>query len=131
MIFEQEELLVPTQAPVVALCRLVQAREVGVQLRAAFEGCGVDPLQHRAALVVPPVRARDAQQLDPVGTDLVRASHVRADAEVLEGVAPVERERELTSRIHGLAVGIERSRLEPVDELELVGLIGGEPINPF
>src|SRR5438093_1108712 len=75
----------------VAGARLLKPLEVGVEARLRQERGPVDPGEHLAVLVAPPVGARDGKQLERA--DPFRARAVGSAAEVREGPVPVERDR--------------------------------------
>ena len=109
---EGEEVELPSDAAVVPLPGLLQPVQVGVQLLLLEPGRAVDPLQHLAVLVAPPVRARGRQQLEVL--EPPRAGDVRAAAQVLER-----------------PVGIDRDRLvvpQLADALELERIVGEAPV---
>jgi len=79
------------QPAVVPLAGLLQERQVRVQLRLGREGGAVDALELRPPLVAAPVGAGDGQQFE----HLERAArrHVGAEAEIVQRVQPVARQR--------------------------------------
>ena len=85
-----EELEIDAHPPMVAALRLLEPRQVLLELRLAGEGRAVDALEHRVALVAPPVGARDLEQLERA--DLVGALHVRPAAQVGEVAVPEDRD---------------------------------------
>ena len=103
---EQAELA--PQPPMIALLRLLQPRKMRVQLLLRGEQRAVDPLQLRARLVAPPVRARHIGQ--PKRTDLPRRLHMPAAAQI--------RELRVRAEADCLRIGAEL-----LDQLQLVGLI--------
>jgi hypothetical protein len=127
LLAEEEEAEVGAEAPVVALAGLLEAPEVGLQLRLGRPGRAVDPLELGAAIVAPPVGAGEAEELE--GADLPRPGDVGATAEVLEVALAVEGDpppldatgvwavRRLVAGAEVLAGG------EALDQLHLVGLV--------
>ena len=74
---------------VIALLRFLDALQVRLQLALAEERRPVDALHRLVARVALPIGVRRAQQLEAL--QLARARHVRADAEVDERVAILDR----------------------------------------
>ncbi len=109
---KREQVELAPHPPVVALPRLLEPVEVGVEILLLEPGRPVDALQHLSALVAPPVCARAVQQLEmlePAG-----ARDVRSAAEILEGAVGVDRD--------GLVVA------ELADALELERIVGEAPV---
>src|SRR5581483_6503471 len=102
---EVEEVELHSEPAVVALPRLLEPLQVGVEVVLRVEGGAVDPGQLRRIRVAAPVRAREPGELERL--DRLRVLQVRAAAEVGEISLRVERDR---------AVG-------GVDELDLVRLV--------
>src|ERR1700678_2012721 len=86
---EQVELL--ADAPVIALLRLFQTREVFLQLLLVGPGGAIDSLQHFVARVAPPVGPRDLHELERL--QFARARHVRSAAQVFPIPLPVQADR--------------------------------------
>src|SRR5436189_126564 len=105
MRIEMEEVELRAEPAVVALARLLEALEVGVEIRLRVERRPVDPRQLLVVLVAAPVRARESGQLH--GLDRLGVLQMRATAEI----------REVALRIDG-----DRA-FRRVDELHLVRLV--------
>src|SRR5205809_1490774 len=105
MRIEMEEVELRAEPAVVALARLLEALEVGVEIRLRVERRPVDPRQLLVVLVAAPVRARESGQLH--GLDRLGVLQMRAAAEI----------REVALRIDG-----DRP-FRRVDELHLVRLV--------
>ena len=101
---EVEEVELHAEAAVVALLRLLEAGDVGVELRLVLADDAVDALEHLVVLVAAVVAARHLHELD--GADLRGVLHVRAAAH-LEVVAHLV-------RADRLALGDVREALELV-----------------
>jgi hypothetical protein len=82
------------------------------ELLLGMKGGAVDPREHLAAGVAPPVRTGGGEQLE--GLDPLGGRGVRPAAQVREGAVRVER--------NGLQVTVGGGH-EVVDELDLVGLV--------
>ena len=63
-----EEIELPAEDPVVALPRLLQPVEVGLEVFLLEPGGAVDPLEHLPLLVAPPIGAGGVQQLEVLQT---------------------------------------------------------------
>ncbi len=109
LLLQVEEVHLLGDPPVVALRRLLEPGQVGVEVGLRAEGDAVDALQHRTTRVAAPVGAGDRGQPEAVGRHLPGVGEVRAAAEVLPGAVPVH-----ADRVGG------RDRL---DQLDLVGLV--------
>ncbi len=110
LLVEDEDVQLGAQLAVVALLRLLELPEVALELLLGGEGDAVDALEHGAALVTPPVGARDAHQLEVRG-DGAGGGDVGAAAQVGEPLRP--------------ALLVEGDRLafrEVADQLDLVGV---------
>ncbi len=107
-----DEVELAPEPAVVALLRLLETLQIGVEVGLRVEGRPVDPGQLGVLLVAAPVGAREARQLDRL--DRGRVLEVRAAAEIREVALRVERD---------LALG-------GVDELDLVvlALLGEEAL---
>ena len=99
-----DEVELAAEPAVVALARLLEPRQVALEVLLRIERRAVDPRQLRVALVAAPVRAGEAGQLQRL--DRLRVLEVRAAAEVGEVALRVEGDRPVGG----------------VDELDLVGL---------
>ena len=108
----------------VALPRLLHLIEVAPQLFAVAPGRAVDALQHRVLLVAAPVGPGHAEKAEGVGHDLAGVLDVGPAAEVLERVMLVGADDRLFG--HLVAVFVDLSLVESVDEFQLVGLVGKE-----
>ncbi|MBA7699455.1 hypothetical protein ES703_108152 [subsurface metagenome] len=104
---DAEEVQLLAQLAVVAPGCLLQVFEILGQGVFGSEGDAVDPLQHWVMLVPPPVRPRDAHQLE--GFNLARGSQVRPPAQIDERPLAIDAD---------LFVGYF------FDKLQLVGLFG-------
>ena len=82
MLGEVEEVELAPEPAVVALPRLLEPREVRVEVVLGVEGRAVDPGQLLVVLVAAPVGAGEAGQLERL--DRLRVLQVRAAAEVGE-----------------------------------------------
>ena len=103
----QVELL--SEPPVVPLLDLLQLLQVALEIRLGSPRRAVDPLEHLVLLIPTPVCPCDGGKLEGLGGQLARAGHVRAAAEISEGI---------------LRVGGDLFALgKLVDELQLVGLV--------
>ena len=110
---EHEEVQLAPELAVVARAGLLEALLVGAQLLLGEEGRPVDPCEHLARGVPPPVGPRDRLQLDRL--DRRRRGGVGPAAEVREGTVRVEGDR--------LQRLIRSGRAdEVVDQLDLVVL---------
>ena len=109
-VVEGEELQLPPELPVVAALGLLEAPDVAVELLLGEPGRSVDALEHRPALVAPPVGARGRQELERL--DVAGRRHVGPAAEVDEVALPVE----------GHAGHVRRQRLQDLDLERLVPL---------
>src|SRR5207249_7342162 len=109
---------------VVAPLRLLQPRQVLLELVLREEGRAVDPLEHLVPLVPEPVGARYGEQLE--GADAAGRGKMRSEAEIGETVLAVSRDDapSLLPREVGLVrflLGLEETHslflrhLEPVD----------------
>ena len=114
-VLDREEVEALTQNAVVALLRLLQAVQVLSQVLLVEEGGAVDALEHLAALVAAPVRARHAEQLEV--SEPARAGDMGPPAEVQEGPVAVDR--------YHLVVGklVEPFELEVIVGEEIASLI--------
>ncbi len=115
---EHEEVEFLAQAAVVALPRLLQPVEMGLELVLLEERGAVDALQHLPARIAPPVRAGGVEQLEvlePPG-----AGHVRTAAQVGERPVGVGRDDLVVAQ---LADPLELERV--VGEL----LVGGGAVH--
>ena len=108
LLLQVEEVHLLAEPPVVALLRLLELVQVGVEVGPGAEGDAVDPLQHRPARVAAPVGAGDRHQLEGVGRHLPGIGEMRPAAEVLPGPVPVHP--------HRIGLG------DRLDQLDLVGL---------
>ena len=86
-----DEVELAAESAVVALARLLEPRQVALEVLLRIERRAVDPRQLRVALVAAPVRAGEAGQLQRL--DRLRVLEVRAAAEVGEVALRVERDR--------------------------------------
>src|SRR5690606_24220873 len=80
----------PAELPVIPALRLLEALQVLLQVLLREPRRSVDPLEHLAALVAPPVRARRGEQLEVL--DAARVGYVRTTAEVDEGSVAIDRD---------------------------------------
>ena len=90
-VVEAEQVELHAQLAVVALLRLLAPPQELVELLLALPDRPVDPLEHRALLVAPPVGAGDGEQLER--PDVPRGFDVRALAQVAERAVLVEGHR--------------------------------------
>ncbi len=81
LLLEVEEVHLAAEPAMVALLRLLQHVEIGVELLLGVPGGAVDARQHRVARVAAPIGAGHLHQLEGVA-DLPRGRHVRTAAEV-------------------------------------------------
>ena len=112
LLAEAEQVELRAELAVIVLAGELELGELVVELRLGMKGGPVDPGQHLAALVAAPVGAGDRVQLerlDPPGRGSVRAA-----AQVGE--------RPVAIQGHGFHALVAD---EVVDQLDLVGLIGG------
>ena len=121
---EAEQVEVGGQPPMVALGRFGELLEVGAQCGGGLPGRAVDALQHRTVLVAAPVRPGDLLQLEvpePSGR-----GDVRALAQVDElGAVAIHADRAAGGDLAGVElVGAISGPLDPLDDLQLVGLVG-------
>ena len=84
-----EEVHLAAQLAVVALCRFLQHRHMGLQIVAVLEGHAIDALQHRARAVAQPIGPRHMRQLERIRRNLPRMLEMRATAEVLPVAMPI------------------------------------------
>src|SRR5882672_6478511 len=104
MLRKVENVELRAELAVIARSRLIQTREIRVEILFRIEGGAVDPGQLRLRRVAAPVRAGEARQLHRF--DRLRVLEMRPAAQVGE-----------------VALGIERDvALRGVDELDLVRL---------
>ena len=95
---EQVELL--ADLAVVALLRLLEPVQVGLERRLVGEAGAVDALEHPVLLVAAPVGAGDREQLE--GLDLAGRGDVRPAAEVGEAALAVDRDGRVVDRLDQL-----------------------------
>ena len=81
LLLEVEQVHLAAELAVVALLRLLDLLEIGVELLLLGEGGAVDAREHLAVGIAAPIGARDLHQLEGVA-DLAGRGHVRAAAEV-------------------------------------------------
>ncbi len=81
LLLEVEEVHLAAELPVVALLRLLDLLEIGVELLLLGEGGAVDAGQHLAVGIATPIGARDLHQLEG-RADLAGRGHVRTAAEI-------------------------------------------------
>ena len=80
LLLQMKEIELLADAAVIALLRLLEALQVGVELLLVRPGGAVDPLQHLVARVPAPVGAGDLGELERL--QLAGRGHVRAAAQV-------------------------------------------------
>ena len=112
VLLDAEQVQVGADAPVVALCRFLQAPEVGLERLRIGPGGAVDAPQLLVGRIAAPVGAGGAGQLE--GLEVSGGGHVRTAAEVLPFALAVQRD--------GLVRG------NPGDDLGLVVLADGSEI---
>ena len=110
VLVDVEEIHLTAQLAVVTALSLRQHIQVCLQVGGLFPGSAVDAGQHGPLHVAPPVGSRSLHQLEGLGVDLLGAAHMGATAQV----------RKVTLIVDGDG-GI---LWQPVNELQLVGLIG-------
>ena len=110
LLLDGEEVEALAEHAVVAFLGLFQAVQVFAQVLIGKEGGAVDALEHLAAFVAPPVRARHAQELEV--PEAAGAGDVGATAEVEEGAVAVD--------------GDDFVLVELVQAFELEGVVGEE-----
>ena len=76
LVGKREQVELGAEAAVVAALGFLEPVQVLGERGLRFPGAPVDPLEHRAVLVAPPVRARDLRELERA--QLARRRHVRA-----------------------------------------------------
>ena len=76
-----EQVHLPAEPPVVALLRLLQLVQVGLQLLLVAPCGAVDALEHGVAVIAAPIGAGDLHQLEALA-DPAGGRHVRATAQV-------------------------------------------------
>ena len=121
LVVKEEDLQLLAQLAVIALLGLFQLQQVVLELLGVLPGRAVDALQHLVVLVAAPVGARHRHQLDGIRLELLRIGHVRPAAQVHEDIVLIDRDLRLL--LERVAVLVEAALLEPVDQLELVGLV--------
>ena len=84
-----EQVHLAAELAVVALLRLLELVQVGVELLLLGEGGAVDAGQHRVLGIAAPIGAGDLHQLEGVA-DLAGRGHVRAAAEIEPVALPVD-----------------------------------------
>ena len=87
-VLEHEEVQLPAELPVVPALGLFDAPEVAIQLLLARPRRPVDPLEHRAVLVPPPVGAGGGEELE--SPDVASRRNMGAAAEIDEVPLPIE-----------------------------------------
>ena len=123
---EAQQVELGRQLAMVAFGRLLQLMEMVGEGLLGLPGRAVDALQHRPLLVAAPVRAGHLLQLEMA--EPARRRHVRTDAHVDEivGVA-VHADHAVGRHLGGvLVVDATGGRLDLLDDLDLVGLVGEE-----
>ena len=88
LVLHVEQVELPAEAPVVALFRLLQHVQVGVQILLAGPGRPIDPLQHLVAAVAPPVGPRHLGELEHL--QAAGRRHVRPAAQVDEAALAIQ-----------------------------------------
>ena len=91
LFLQVEEVHGPADLAMVALLGFLQAMQVRRQVGFGRPGRAVDALQHRIAVIAPPVGAGQLGQLERLAGDLGRGQ-VRASAEVLPGALAIDRD---------------------------------------
>src|SRR6266536_3421229 len=124
---EVEQLQLAAEPAVVAALRLLPAPQEPLQVLGGLPRGPVDALEHGAALVPAPVGAGHAEQLERPRVDVAGPADVRAAAQVHEVVVLVDGQRGGLVRRQGLAVVVDVARLDPLDQIELEGLVGEPP----
>ena len=81
LLLEMEQVHLAAEPAMVALLRLLELLEIGVELLLLGEGGAVDAGEHRVLGVAAPIGARHLHQLEGVA-DLAGRGHVRAAAEI-------------------------------------------------
>ena len=82
LLMDAEEVKLPAELAMVALCRLLKHMEVGIQILLLLERRAVDTLQHLVLLAAAPVCTRNTLQFECL--DLARTHDVRTRAEIRE-----------------------------------------------
>ncbi len=81
LFLQMEQVQFLADAPMIALFRFFQSRQVFLELLFVGPGGAVDPLQHFIVGIAPPVGAGHLHQFE--GLELAGAGNVRAPAQVL------------------------------------------------
>src|SRR5689334_18788866 len=89
LLAEVEEVEFAAEPAMVTALRLLELKEVLVELLLAGKGSAVDPLQLCISRVAAPIRARDVHQLECLA-EVTGRRQMRADAEIDEITLPVE-----------------------------------------
>ena len=126
-VVEGEELHLRAELAMVALLRLLEHREVGLQLGLVLERGAVDALELRVLFVAFVVGAGDVRELERA--DVAGAHHVRAGAEIDEIAVAIERNRFALGNVlddielEPRGLGSFRERREPAFSGELQRLL--------
>ena len=80
--------------------------------------------KHGVVLVAAPIGPGHAHQLERIGRDLARVLDMGTPAEILERILLVGADDRLLC--HLIAILVDLARFQPVDQFQLVGLIGEE-----
>ena len=81
LFLEMKQIHLAPKAAMIALLRLLELMQIGLEILFARPGGAVDPLKHRAVRIAAPIGARDLEQLEAFA-DLAGGRHVRAAAEI-------------------------------------------------
>ena len=91
LLLQMKQVQFLADAPVIALLRLLEPRQVFLQLLLVGPCGAVDPLQHLVARIAAPVGARDLHELERL--ELAGARDVRPAAQVFPVALPVQADR--------------------------------------
>ncbi len=118
---EDKDVQIATQFAMVAFLGLFEHLQVLVEFFFVAPGRAVDPLQHGVMLIAAPVRARHRSQFEAVRGDLAGMFQMWTAAEILEAVLLVGADHRLLG--YRIAIFVDASRFQPIDQFQLVGLI--------
>ena len=120
LLLEVEQVHLLPDLAMVALLRLFEPHEIGVELLPVQPARAIDARELRIVLVAAPIGAGDARQFEGVRIELARRGEVRAAAHVHPVVTrPVDRQF-LALRQFGSPFGLERLALIPPALEELI-----------
>jgi hypothetical protein len=121
LLVDAEELELSAEHAVIAAFDLLESGEIGVELLLVGPDGAVDALQLRIALIAPPVRAGDRQQLER--PDVAGPRHVRALAEIHEAVVLINAHAPVLDLVVAVLVrALLRELLDLVDLVVLFAL---------